>query len=303
MSKTGIKDGVEDAAVPLEKREQRRRMDDIVKDHIFDLHVYDKPAQRGRKASTTSRDDDFLMAGAIVTGSGDDLLGGTAPSVTSQDIVRDVYTWGEQLQGTPPIEESTTDEPFLLSSPTIHTKKAQRLESDKPTKPTLIQGPRPQVFTRKRIPRVTPVLAPTISELMEHAKKSSGGRDQTEASHGPSMGAKGPVSSPKVHSPLRVRKETPIPAPQPWKGLLRSPGVAPFQAISPHQSRPSTPSTPPFSRAATMCKDIQHSDVSSPTVPMVDTSRTNESSEPATPGRRSHPKKRVSFAEPPVRDV
>ncbi|RYP76153.1 hypothetical protein DL771_001977 [Monosporascus sp. 5C6A] len=287
--KPGVKDDVEDAAAALEKREQRRRMDDIAKDHILDLHVYDKPARKGRKASTTNRDDDFLMSGAIVTGPVDDVLGKTVPSVTSQ--------------GTPLIEESTTDEPLLPSSPTVHTKKARRLESDKPTKPVPIQGPRSQVFTQKRVPRVTPVFAPTISDLMEHAKKSSDGEGRTDASHGPSMGEEGPVSSPNVHSPLRVRKETPIPAPQPWKGLLRSPGVATFQAISPHQSRPSTPSTPSFSRAATMCKDIQLSGGSSPAVQMVDTSRANDGSEPATPGRRSRSKKRVSFAEPPVQDV
>ncbi|RYP54354.1 hypothetical protein DL768_000928 [Monosporascus sp. mg162] len=99
MYKPGVKDDVEDAAVALEKREQRRRMDDIAKDHILDLHVYDRPAQRGRKASATSRDDDFLMSGAIVTGSVDGLLRRTVPSVTSQDIVRDVNTWGEQLEG------------------------------------------------------------------------------------------------------------------------------------------------------------------------------------------------------------
>ncbi|RYP30143.1 hypothetical protein DL767_006391 [Monosporascus sp. MG133] len=113
ISKHGVKDNVADAAVPLEKREQRRRMDGIVKDHILDLHVYDKPARRDRKASKTSRNDDFLMSGAIMTGS--DLLGGTAPSVTSPDIVRGVYKWGEQLQGDADPRAAAVERAFAIA--------------------------------------------------------------------------------------------------------------------------------------------------------------------------------------------
>ncbi len=211
-----------------DRAEKRRRMDEIVKEHIRDLHVYDKPSSTSRNTRGTSHA--YFMSGAIPTGSSDNLLSNTIASATATVSHRS-GVWQSarimQSRGTPRMEESTIDEPFIPSSPTVHAqkRKAQRPSLDIPAKPVHIRGPLTQSFTPKRIPKVTPVFAPTIPELVEYAKtSSSGGKGEKDESPIRAYGNRKPTSSDHIKSSVSTRKETPIPVPQPWKNLLQSSG-------------------------------------------------------------------------------
>lgn len=182
------KDTIEEIAV-ANKAEQRRRMDEIVKDHILDLHVYDKPISRRRSARPIRLDNQFLMSGALP------IPGSALPNDSNPP-------------DTPAMADNVVAENSLLSSPTLHTKQAQRLSmAHVNTKPVPIRRPRPQVLAPKRIPKVMPVFAPIVSEKLE---------------------------DPKTSSPVVARKETPIPAPQPWKTILPSSGSSGGAVRSPH---------------------------------------------------------------------
>lgn len=213
-----------------DKVEQRRRMDEIVKEHVLDLHVYDRPPRRNMRSM--GQDNDFLMSGAIVTGSLDNLLGDLDPSTTdlrAQQAAMAVPTPSKprrsprnlKVKGTPALESSIMDEEFPPSSPTMQTKQARRL-SGKTTKPVPIPRPSSKVLTPKRIPKVTPVFTPTTSELAEHGKTLSvaKGKDKSIALSSELRS----VSFSNAKSPVRPRKETPVPAPQPWKYILPSSG-------------------------------------------------------------------------------
>lgn len=129
--------------------------------------------------------------------------------------------------GSSGIQKGMAIDPVVPASPTLQTKQAQRLDAGR-SRPVRIPPPPRPTLTPKRIPKVTPtfppfvpkqteqaespspksftpVLAPTIPELLEKAKSP------------PSTRQPSPLPSPII------RKETPIPAPQPWKDLLPQP--------------------------------------------------------------------------------
>ena len=169
--------------------------------------------------------------------------------------------------GASPIQEGTIIDPVVPASPTLQTKQARRLDAGISRPVRILPPPRP-TLAPKRIPKVTPtfppfvpkqteqsesppsksvtpILAPTIPELLEKAK--SGDIELAKRRNSPMHAKISQSTSPAAHPPSSpiVRKETPVTAPQPWKHLL------PQQAYFPSAS------TASISPATTKAKAVQ----------------------------------------------
>ena len=271
----------EDANALARELEQRRRMDKIVKNHVLDLHVYDKPFLRRTAVANSSHNARFLMSSPFT-----DLLADNAPSnIASPSVVREHLmpkgrrdlnfrkTEVKPLVAIPdewivfhgrmsepqadtamppparrsirladtddssPRAENTTAEPPMPASPTLQTEQARHVNAKRAKPVPILPPPRP-ILGRKRIPKVAPVFAPTVPALVESASSPSPEPDQKPES--PICTNKYQSASSIKQSPsVMDRKETPIPAPQPWKHIF------PQKAQSPAAPTPSlSPATP-----------------------------------------------------------
>ncbi|KAI1075813.1 hypothetical protein F5B20DRAFT_374120 [Whalleya microplaca] len=194
-----------------EKLERQRRIDDIVKDHIDDFPiVYDKPSA-SRRTSRRNTENKYLMSGALMShlleNSGEDPeMKNQSDGVNSASVMRGPVqetrcaSWTDGLQGS--LEPLFAD-PFTQDSPTLYTKKAQRLRSSQAPLPIPIEGPRTPKFTPKVVPRVSPTFGPTTPDSMCGAIVSD--KEQKNKVHG----------SHRAKFSGQSRKETVIPAPEP----------------------------------------------------------------------------------------
>lgn len=173
-------------AADLEKLEQRRRLDEIVKDHIDDFGiVYDRP---GAEIPGDSRDGSCMMAGGLVTDplQVQGLWDATMPTSSLSSLGEDFNSNGElkvasqKISGPAGVSTSQDDNPAALpndihntietsssdpstpaSSPTLHTMQAKRRQSGNSAHPTQIRGPLPPQYFDRVMPTVTPAFAPT----------------------------------------------------------------------------------------------------------------------------------------------
>lgn len=389
-----VTSGVDEDAAFAVKAEQRRRMDEIVENHILDLHVYDKPYTKPTNARHECLDEQFFMSGAIVTGPVDELFRNAAPSATTRNnrsfgllAVPEEPGASDEASAMPSrrsrrllfsaqtskVGDTTLDEPSTLNSPTVQTK-AKQLSSGEPTTPAhpprvRIVKPKP-VLTAKRIPKDKPVFAPADFDPARDAKSASskeehGSSTPTSAGQETPRKKETPVPAPRLPSaymirspsaareetasaheetptpaPLttssrktrasakpqqktatdarkgttgahegatEVRKETPIPAPRPWEGLLPSPGTLGSAVSSPGQSRSSGVPAPFSPSPAPKAKKPRRSRIaSSPLVKSQSAKSEDPEPEPgstptltsgdSTPIRGSGRKKHVRFA-------
>ncbi|KAG4221458.1 hypothetical protein PC116_g30067 [Phytophthora cactorum] len=170
--------------IDAEKLEQRRRLDEIVKDHIDDFNiVFDRP---GAENAEDSEDNLWMMSGGMVTdpvqveglwdakmpASGDASDGSElkAANQNTSSLVEPSTSRGDNLAALTDgahdsVEASSSslspNPSTTISSPTLHTKQARRRQSGNITHPTQINGPfLPQYFDRV-MPSVDPAFAPT----------------------------------------------------------------------------------------------------------------------------------------------
>ncbi|KAI1468643.1 uncharacterized protein F4812DRAFT_458170 [Daldinia caldariorum] len=162
-------------AADLEKLEQRRRLDEIVKDHIDDWGIVtDRPGAKENDA------DWMMMSGGLVTAplevqelwdirnpvSGD-LSDGSELKVTSQETYSSVVPSTSQASveasssSSSASSSSSSGSSTTVSSPTLHTKQSQRRQSGNFVRPTKISGPLAPRFSDRTMPAITPTFAPT----------------------------------------------------------------------------------------------------------------------------------------------
>ncbi|KAI1504347.1 hypothetical protein F5X99DRAFT_36429 [Biscogniauxia marginata] len=226
-----------------EKMEQRRRLDEIVKYHIDDQHIV-------RELPYAKKCNDYLMSGALV--SDRSLLksmfdsGSNFTPRSNKDLNRVAKSqhrspknklhWsksghqasrgeagntprmitglrkGNGVPSQPEPEEPKFIESSVQSSPTLQTKRARRLRSSQASPPVRITGPRSQHYVSKVMPMIMPNFPPTAPDDTNMAETMSQRDKNTKVSD---TLIKNNEAS-KCEGP---RKETPVPAPMPWKGL------------------------------------------------------------------------------------
>ncbi|KAI1660197.1 hypothetical protein F4813DRAFT_401162 [Daldinia decipiens] len=219
-------------AADLEKLEQRRRLDDIVKDHIDDFGiVYDRPGA----ATGDSPDGSWMMAGGLVTDPlqvqglwdakmstsslsllGEDSNGNGELEVANQEIsgLEGASTFQDDDRAALPndihntIETSSSDPSTAASSPTLHTMQARRRQSGSSAHPTQIRGPLPPRYSDRVMPTVTPAFAPTTFRRysqMDGPAQEEADEDEDDYYAGPVNG--NPFRIPASYSTVQPRSQ------------------------------------------------------------------------------------------------
>ncbi|KAI1482554.1 hypothetical protein F4774DRAFT_406728 [Daldinia eschscholtzii] len=222
--------------IDAEKLEQRRRLDEIVKDHIDDVGiVFDRP---GAENAEDSEDNLWMMSGGLVTdpvqvqglwdakmpASGNVSEGSElkAANQNTSSLVEPSTFQGDNLAALTDgahdsVEASSSslspNPSTTISSPTLHTKQARRRQSGNITHPTQIKGPLlPQYFDRV-MPSVNPAFAPTT--FRTNTQVHGSGREDTDEDEYDQPSA-------SSHSSLRPASS---PIPQPIDDLVTLVGI------------------------------------------------------------------------------
>ncbi|KAI0852495.1 hypothetical protein F5Y00DRAFT_273107 [Daldinia vernicosa] len=193
-------------AADREKLEQRRRLDEIVKDHIDDFGiVYDRP---GVKTSGVFDNRFWMMSGGLVT----DPL---------------------QVEGIWRNSASTSDLSTPASSPTLHTMQAQLRQPENSAHPTRIGGPSPPQYFDRVMPTVTPTFAPTTpydGSQMGGSVQEEDDEDEDDYYAGPANG--NPFGIPTSYPTIQPESQT-----QSRAGVYsRSPSVFTHASLRPSSS-------------------------------------------------------------------
>ncbi|KAF3055695.1 hypothetical protein GL218_07176 [Daldinia childiae] len=236
-------------AVDLEKLEQRRRLDEIVKDHIDDFGiVYDRP---GPEIPGDSPDGSWMMAGGLVTdplqvqglwdvrmstsslsSSGED-NNNDERKVASQEIssLAEASTFQGDNRATLPndihntVKTSSFDPSTAASPPMPNTMQAWGRQSSNPAHPTQIRGSLPPQY----FDRVTPTTFRGDSQMDGPAQEEAD-IDGDDYYAGPVNG--NPFGTPTSYSTAQPQSQTQSglrpaspPIPQPIDDLVVLVGV------------------------------------------------------------------------------
>ncbi|KAI0117343.1 hypothetical protein F4814DRAFT_459454 [Daldinia grandis] len=231
-------------AADLEQLEQRRRLDEIVKDHIDDSGIIsDRP---GFEIPGNSHDDSWMMAGGLVTSALQGLWDTTMSTSGPSSLRRDCSNNGQlrvadqgtsnltraptfQGYGRPTLpggilntmEASSPNPSTPTSSPTLHTMQARRCQAGNSAHLTQLSGPLPPRYSN----RIMPTVAPTFTPATFYGNTQVSGPNQEEADEDEDDYYAGPVNGdvfgvPTSYSTIQLQ---PQPQPQPQTQLRVGP--------------------------------------------------------------------------------
>ncbi|KAI1803355.1 hypothetical protein F4811DRAFT_572164 [Daldinia bambusicola] len=192
-------------AADLEKIEQRRRLDEIVKDHIDDWGIVtDRPGAKKNDGDWT------MMSGGLVTDpdqvqalwniknpASGDLSDSSELEVTNQGTSSSVVPSASQrsVEASSSSSSSSSGSPITVSSPTLHTKQSKRHQSGNLVRPTRISGPLAPKYSDRTMPAITPTFAPaTVGTNTPAADANQEEAEEDDDDYYMQPGAAGPVS-------------------------------------------------------------------------------------------------------------